>query len=75
MFNKSTDRSKMRGNHNKWVGGKYNLGCALFVDLLKPCFILSKVMQNDNLDVVEALSSVINTIRSMASLFSYFEEM
>ncbi len=41
-----------------WVDGKYLLGCAVFVDLLSPCAILSKVMQYDQLDILAALTSV-----------------
>ena len=67
---KSTDRSKIKGYHDKWIDGKYILGCALFVDLLNPCVILSKVMQNDDLDIVQALSSLIKSMKEIDKLSS-----
>ena len=53
---KSADRANIVGYYNKSTNAKYLLGCALFIDLLTPCAILSKVMQNDNLDILEALN-------------------
>ena len=38
---KSADRAKIVGYYNKWTNAKYLLGCALFIDLLTPCAILS----------------------------------
>ena len=52
---KSADRCQLTGYYRKWVDAKYILGSALFCDLLLPCVVLSKVMQSDNLDIVEAL--------------------
>ena len=48
----SSDRAKLKGYYLKWTNAKYLLGCALFVDLLTPCSILSKVMQRDDLDIL-----------------------
>ena len=39
----SRDRAKLRGYYTKWIEGKYLIGCAVFVDLLTPCSIFSKV--------------------------------
>ena len=57
---KSCDRAKLRGYYTKWVEGKYLLGCAVFVDLLTPCSIFSKVMQSDEVDILAALNSLLN---------------
>lgn len=43
----SVDRAKLKGYHKKWVEAKYILGCAVFVDLLSPCSVFSRAMQND----------------------------
>ena len=53
---KSSDRAKLRGYHTKWIEGKYLIGCAVFVDLLTPCFVFSKVMQSDEVDILTAVT-------------------
>ena len=65
---KSADRSKLKGYYQRWTDAKYLLGCAVFVDLLSPCVILSKVMQHDYLDILEALTAVLRAVREMEKL-------
>ncbi|KAL5497336.1 hypothetical protein EMCRGX_G013797 [Ephydatia muelleri] len=65
---KSADRAKIVGYYNKWTNAKYLLGCALFIDLLTPRAILSIVMQNDNLDILEALSAVLMALKETGIL-------
>lgn len=65
---KSTARAKIVGYYNKWTNAKYLLGCALYIDLLAPCAILSKVMQNDHLDILEALSAVLMAFKETGIL-------
>ena len=55
------DRAKLKGYYNKWIDAKYLLGCALFIDLLIPCAILSKAMQKDEIDILGALSGLLKT--------------
>ena len=43
----------------RWVDAKYLLGCSLFSDLLLPCSIFSRVMQEDDLDVLGAFSCLV----------------
>ena len=64
---KASDRAKLRGFYTRWVDAKYLLGCALFVDLLTPCAIFSKVMQNDDLDVLGALLRTVKEINKLSS--------
>ena len=65
---KSTDRAKIVGYYNKWTNAKYLLGCVLFIDLLTPRAILCKVMQNDQLDILEALSAVLMALKETGIL-------
>ena len=65
---KSTDRAKFRGYCSQWLQAKYLLGCAVFVDVLTPCAIFSKVMQSDNLDILAALTSLLRTVRETEKL-------
>jgi len=41
----------LKGYYRQQINGKHLLGCLLFMDLLTPCTILSKVMQSDDLDI------------------------
>ena len=56
---KDVDRAKLRGYVSKWIDAKYLLGCAFFVNLLSPCAILSKVLQEDDIDILEAFTSLL----------------
>lgn len=67
---KACDRAKLSGYCNKWVNGKYLLGCAFFVDLLTPCSIFSKVMQKNDLDVLGAFTSLLRTVKEVNKLSS-----
>ena len=45
---------KLKGYILKWRDAKIILGCALFLDLLKPAATLFKALQNDELSVTSA---------------------
>ena len=45
------------------MNAKYLLGCAIFIDVLTPCSIFSKLMQSDSLDIVGTLSRLIRTVK------------
>ena len=66
----AVDCAKLQEYLRKWVDAKYLLGCAFFVDLLSPCAIFSKVMQEDDLDVLGAFSSLIRTAKEVNKLSS-----
>ena len=65
---KSVDREKLRGYVRKWRDSKMLLGCALFHDVLKPCAILYKVLQEDEVCVVGAIESLLKTKRNLDNL-------
>ena len=58
-----SDRAKLKGYYNKWIDAKYLLGCALFIDLLTLCAILSKAMQKDEIDILGTLSGLLKTVK------------
>ena len=66
----SVDRAKLKGYHKKWVEAKYILGCAVFVDLLSPCLMFSRAMQNDEIDILGALTGVLQTLKETNRLAS-----
>ena len=39
-----------------------------FVDLLSPCAILSKVLQENDVDVLEAFTSLLRTVKDVNKL-------
>lgn len=65
---KSTDRAKLKGYYLKQTESKYLLGCAVFVDLLTPCSIFSKEMQNDEVDFLSALNSLLRMVKEIDKL-------
>ena len=67
---KSADKAKLKGYYRQWINGKYLLGCALFVDLLTPCTILSKVLQSDDLDILAVLTSLLRSVKEVDKLSS-----
>ena len=79
---KSVDRAKLRGYSLKWSNAKYILGCAFFCELLSPCAVFSKILQQDTLDILGAFTSLLRTVQeltkqdstTMAELFSHLEE-
>ena len=62
------DRAKLKGYHTKWTDAKYVLGCALYVDLLKPCAIFSTAMQSKEVDILGAMNGVVKTLRELEKL-------
>ena len=64
---KSADRCKLKGYCKQWVNGKYLLGCAFFSDLLNACVVLSKVMQHDHLDILQALTSLLQAVKEIST--------
>ena len=67
---KSVDRAKLHGYSMKWANAKYILGCAFFSDLLSPCAVFSKVLQNDSLDILGAFISLVRTVQELNKLSS-----
>ena len=51
----SSSRQKLKGYIMRWRNSKVILGCAIFHDLLQPVAYLSKVLQQDQLCVVQAI--------------------
>ena len=67
---KAVDRAKLSGYYKKWVDAKYILGCAVFVDLLAPCCVFSKCMQQDEVDILGAMTSLLRTLKEIEKLIS-----
>ncbi len=46
------------------------IGCALFVDVLQPVSILSLTLQDDEVDVVQGIKSILKSHKSLKKLSS-----
>ena len=62
---RQTDKQKLKGYLLKWKESKVLMGCSFFHDLLKPCAILSKVLQDDELCITEAIEAVLKTNKNI----------
>ena len=67
---KALDRQKLKGYSLKWQDSKVLLGCAFFHDLLKPASILCKVLQDDEVCVVQAIESIMKTKKGLENIKS-----
>ena len=65
---KSVDREKVKGYVRKWQDSKILLGCALFHDLLRPCSMLCKVLQEKEICVVRAIEAVMKIKKSLEKI-------
>ena len=62
--------AELQGYLKKWSDAKYVIGCAFFADLLQPCSVFSKVMQEEDMDVLAGITSVIRTVKELDKLGS-----
>ena len=66
LTTKAADKQKLKGYILKWRDGKILMGCAIFLDILKPAAVLCKVLQNDDLCIVSAIEAT-NVIEKLKS--------
>jgi len=64
---KSTDRQCLKG-YLKWKQARMIIGCALYVDVLKPASLLSLTLQDDNIDVAQGIKSILKSHTSLSKL-------
>ena len=62
------DRACLKGYLNKWSDCKILVGCALYIEVLKPPSILSLTLQGSNIDIVSSIKSILKTISTLKSL-------
>ena len=65
---KSEDRARIKGYLAKWMQYRTVLGCALYVDILKPAAIPSLCLQDSELDVVAGIKSILKSSASLKNL-------
>lgn len=65
---KSDDRARIRGYAQKWGQSKMLIGCALYVDILKPPSLLSLTLQDHKVDIVLSIKHILKTSKSLRAL-------
>ena len=65
---KGANKPKFEGYLKKWTETKYVLRFAMFVDLLYPCAVFSKCLQNDDTDILGALTCLLKTLSETEKL-------
>ena len=73
MSVKAVDKQKINGYILKWRDSKVLLGCAFCNDLLKSTSILCKVLQEDDVCVVQAIESIFKVKKSLDKLSTTLE--
>ena len=64
---KAADKSKLRGFLRKWSQGKMLIGCAMYIDILKAPSILSLTLQDDKVDIIQGIKSILKAAGSLQS--------
>ena len=67
---KAADQQKIKGYITKWKDSKILLGSALFHDILRPAAVLCKVLQSDELCVVNCIETILRTSANIEKLKS-----
>lgn len=62
---KADDRARLKGYLKKWSNYNTLVGCAMYVDILKPPSLLSLSLQGHELDMVLGIN---NTLKSVTAL-------
>ena len=65
---KSEDRARITGYTRKWSDAKILIGCAIYIEVLKPSSVLSLTLQNTHLDIVFAMKQLLKTCDTLKSL-------
>jgi hypothetical protein len=64
------DKAKFKGYLKKWSKGKMIIGCAMYVDALKSPSVLSLALQEDGLDIVQGIHSILKASSSLQLLMN-----
>ena len=64
----AADRARLKGYLRKWEQGRILIGCALYIDALRPASLLSRCLQMDNLDIIEGMKAILDARSSLLVL-------
>ena len=67
---KGEDRARLKGFLKKWIQFRTILGCALYVDILKPPSLLSLSLQESEVDIVLGIKNILKSAAALKTLAS-----
>ena len=65
---KDVECAKLCGYVSKWIDAKYLLRCTFNIDLLSPGAVFSKVLQEDDTDILKAFTSLLRIVKDVNKL-------
>ena len=65
---KAAERAKIIGFLRKWSRGRIIIGCAMYIEILKPASYLSLCLQKDSLDIIYCVKLILKSASSLESL-------
>ena len=65
---KAVDRARLKGYLQMWNQGKILVGCAMYIEILKPPSILSLTLQEEQFDIVFGLKQILKSVSALQSL-------
>lgn len=65
---KPDDRQRLKGYLNRWKQPKMLIGCALYVEALKPVSLLSLTLQKEGADIVMSIENTLKSVKALKSL-------
>lgn len=65
---KPDDRARLKGYLKKWSNYNTLVGCAMYVDILKPPSLLSLSLQDHELDTVLGIKNMLKSVTALKSL-------
>ena len=65
---KAEDRERCRGYLHKWKQPKILIGCAMYIEALKPVSLLSLSLQGEGADIVLSMENTMKSVKSLKKL-------
>ena len=65
---KPDDRQRLKGYLLKWKQPKMLIGCAIYVEALKPVSLLSLALQKEGADIVTSIQNTLSSVKALKSL-------
>ena len=64
----TTDQEKLKSFHQKWTQGKFLIGCAMYIDVLKVPSLLSLSLQENETDLISGIKHTLKATQTLHSL-------
>ena len=65
---KPDDKARLKGYLKKWMQYKVLFSCALYIDIIKPAYILSLPLQSQDVDIVLGIKNILKAVAALDSL-------